>query len=164
MININFVVPTLSDLIVEMKKFLADVELKPIQHPLDVGPTPSNVVPIDRAKRGRPPKVEPVPATTTASQPAATASVTNLVPNDPFITSPATVTFEQMKSALQDLAQLRPGDVGNAGMVRVQEVLKKYDCKNPAGQAKISLVKPQDFAAIVADCEKATLAMEGKTA
>lgn len=101
------------------------------------------------------PPAPPAPSTKRTKAQIATDKIKAAPPTpveDPFAAGDAPapgpeVTFQQMKDALQKLAQLRPKDTGNAGLQRATKVLETVGVK------KIKDVKPEDFAKIIEACE-----------
>ena len=59
--------------------------------------------------------------------------------------APSVVTFDVMKAKLQEVAAHFPGDTG---LAQVTEILSDF------GVRKVKEVKPEDFAAVVAQCLK----------
>jgi hypothetical protein len=73
------------------------------------------------------------------------------VPSTPVVPTPApsTVTFEQVKEALQKVAAVRPTDTNEmAGLNRATEIIGKVQ----TGCRKIKDIKPENYAAVLAAC------------
>lgn len=152
----------ISDTVVEK---IAEINAAP--NPRWTPPAPEPEV----KKPGRPRKSAPAPeaqAASSAAKPAVSepqaqvgnsASGGSAAPAEATPPSPAQVasapaagdvTFEDMKAKLQVVAAKREGDKDdNDGLARAAGIISRY------GYRKIKEVQPKDFAAIVADCEKA---------
>lgn len=104
--------------------------------------------PVEGKKRGRPAKAAAVQEPPTMPLPMEVQAVTPSEQATPEPKPAALTTLQDAVNALKGVAAVRPGDTGPTdGYQRVSKILVKYGYKN------VKEIKPEHFAAVIADCQ-----------